>query len=405
MTKETTLPVQGKAIRFAPGRDNEPAASFWKIWAEGSEVYASSRGPGGSAKISVHASGQIHYRLEGKLKQDMAPLMQLGSGQWLHAFELRFLLSDSANLPFRERESLKNKSAHLLPVPGGFLLHANLIVGSMGTPYDSPLPAELLPAGQALWQTRLRDGRPAVLVARMLEMDTNNRDHIQHLRDELKPTVTFSAMPSGRKYVEVLHLHWSAEGGNVVLVVPMGDEAFRSDDVGSPQDASAETLAPRLFRFSCTRSSVQIVAPNGSPVAIIELDLADTALELAKGQPATFDLGVLSIRIEPRNLIPGSPFIASPCRLVCSPSIDAASPRTWEYMILPRFNGFELTSELRPLSVSLQNKNLSTALKQLGGREELLMTIPKVALALSATLDAPTASARVLGGFTLRDTR
>jgi hypothetical protein len=138
MKRVTTLPIEGKAIRFAPGRDNEPAASFWKIWAEGSEIYASSRSPNGLAKISVHASGQIHCRLERKLKHDMAPLMQLGSGPWLHAFELRFLLSDSAHSPFGERESLKNKSSYLLDVPGGFLLHANLIVGSMGTPYDSP---------------------------------------------------------------------------------------------------------------------------------------------------------------------------------------------------------------------------------------------------------------------------
>jgi len=256
MTKDATLPVQGKAIRFAPGCDNEPAASFWKIWAEGNEIYTSSRSPGGLAKISVHASGQIHYRLEGKLKQDLAPFMQLGSGPWLHAFELRFLLSDSVNLPFRERESLKNKSAYLLPVPNGFLLHANLIIGTNGTPYDSPLPAELLPAGQALWRTRLRDGGPAVLVARMLEMDSNNRDHIRRIREELKPTVTFSEMPSGRKYVEVFHIHWSSDGGNVVLVVPMGDEAFRSDVEGPPQEASAVALAPRSFRFSCARSSV-----------------------------------------------------------------------------------------------------------------------------------------------------
>jgi len=100
------------------------------------EIYASSRSPGGSPKISVHASGQIHFRLEGKLKQDLAPLMPLGSGPWLQAFELRFLLSELANAPFRERESLKNKSAFLIPVPSGFLLCANLILGRTGTPND-----------------------------------------------------------------------------------------------------------------------------------------------------------------------------------------------------------------------------------------------------------------------------
>jgi hypothetical protein len=237
----------------------------------------------------------------------------------------------------------------------------------------------------------------------MLEMDSNNRDHIKYVREKLKPTVTFSGK-SGRRYVEVLDIH-SESGVNVLLVVPMGDEAVRSNDEGPPQDTSAETLAPRSFLFSCARSSVEIAAPNGLSVAIIELDWVDTAIELVKGQPTTLDLGVLSIRIEPHNLIPGSPFLASPRKLVCRPGIDEASPRTWDYMVFSRFNGFELTSELRPLSVSLQNKNLSTALKQLGSREELLMTIPTAALALSATLAAPSASARVLGEFILRDIR
>jgi hypothetical protein len=118
-----------------------------------------------------------------------------------------------------------------------------------------------------------------------------------------------------------------------------------------------------------------------------------------------FDLGVLRIQIEPRNLILGSSFIASPCKLVCTPSIGGASPRAWEYTVFARFDGFQLTAELRQLSASLQNKNVSIPIKQLGSQEELVMTIPKVALSLSATLDVPTASARVLGGFTLRDTR
>lgn len=80
MNKKASLPVEGKAIRIAPGRSQEPAAQFWKIWSEGNEVYASARTPQGLAKISVHASGQIHYRLGPKLKKDLAPIMQLGRG-------------------------------------------------------------------------------------------------------------------------------------------------------------------------------------------------------------------------------------------------------------------------------------------------------------------------------------
>jgi hypothetical protein len=151
MNQPVGLPLESKAIRFAPSRNQEPSASFWKIWAEGSEVYASSRSPGGLIKISVHASGQIHQRLEGKLKQDLAPLMRLGTGPWFHAFELRFLLSDGALSPIGQRESLKkSKKAHLIRAPEGSVLHANLIIGSAGTPLDCPLPVEFT-GGQTVW--------------------------------------------------------------------------------------------------------------------------------------------------------------------------------------------------------------------------------------------------------------
>jgi hypothetical protein len=40
---------------------------------------------------------------------------------------------EGANVPLRERESLKNKSAHLIPVPKGFVLYVNFIVGAVGT--------------------------------------------------------------------------------------------------------------------------------------------------------------------------------------------------------------------------------------------------------------------------------
>ena len=38
----------------------------------------------------------------------------------------------------------------------------------------------------------LRDGRAAVLVARMLPLDTKNQDRIKYIREELKPTATFT---------------------------------------------------------------------------------------------------------------------------------------------------------------------------------------------------------------------
>ena len=354
MNTRRNLPVQGKQIRFAPGRNEEPAASFWKIWAEGNEVYALSRSMQ-TMKISVHESGQVHYRLRPKLKQDLAPITQVGTGPWFHAFELRFLLSDGTFSPLGQRESLKNKLGYLIRSPEGFVLYANLIIGSAATPLDYSLPVEFTPAGQTLWRTRLRDGRPAVLVARLLPLDDQNREHIRYLREELKPAATFSTMPT-RKYLELCHLHWSPEGGNVVLVVPMGEEAFRSQ-----QDfvqADMPPPAPRHFHcrgFPCT---VELTAPNGLRVAIIELGEVDKEVELIKGAPKTVELGLVTMRIEPSNLIAGSGFTAQPRIVAPSLTVGGVNPRNLQYTIEARFDGSCLSAEISATSTALQNRIL-----------------------------------------------
>jgi hypothetical protein len=126
MIKRVALPLEGKTIRFAPGPELEPAAWFWRVWTERNEIYALTRNSGGVAKLSVHASGQIHYRLGPKHKQDLTPMMQFASSPWLHAFEIRFLMSEGAGAPPKQRESLKNKSAYVIPVPSGKFLVVNL---------------------------------------------------------------------------------------------------------------------------------------------------------------------------------------------------------------------------------------------------------------------------------------
>jgi hypothetical protein len=208
------VPVEGKAIWFAPcGNNQEPSASIWKVWAQGSEVYASSRPPRTTAKISVHESGQIHYKLGKELKRGLAPLMQMGSGPWSHAFELRFLTSDVTFLPSEQRKSLKNKSASLISVPDGFFLCANLIIGSTGTPLDYGLPAELA-SGQTLWRTSLRNGRPAVLIVRGLKLDEQDRRIKEQYKLQSRDLQTFTSSAH-----EFYHLHSSSQVGNVILVM------------------------------------------------------------------------------------------------------------------------------------------------------------------------------------------
>jgi hypothetical protein len=396
--KPATLPVQGKAIRFAPGRNQEPAATFWRIWVEGSEIYAMTRNSMGVTKISVHASGQIHYRLGPKVKQDLAPLMQLGAGPWFHAVEIRFLLSEGAKSPTKQRESLKNKKAYLIPAPEGQILHANLIIGRPGMPLNTPLP-EQFGGAQALWQAVLSDGRLAVLVVRVLALDDVNREKIKFYREELKPTVSVRGN-SKDSYVELVHFFWSPEGGNVALVIPMGDEAVRNEDEDRVTDEE-----PRIFHYESPGATADVIAPDGKRVAILELEKVDKQIALVKNEPSSHELGEIKLQLDPSNLITGSKFMASPCKLVCVPSLSGANPRNWEYLILARFDGFALSADLRPISIGLRNKNFASRLPQLDDREEIVMVIPPEVAALRATLDAPTTSVKVLGRFTLRDGR
>lgn len=326
--------------------------------------------------------------------------MPLGSGPWQHAFELRYLLSEGALAPFGERESLKNKSAHLISVPDGFVLYANLVISPQGVPLNYPLPAELLPAGQPLWRTRLRDGRLALLMARILELDEQNRTHIQYVRKELKPTATFSGSAHGKRHMEVLTLNWSPDGGNAILVVPMGHEAFRPEREPS---SSEESRSPRSFKYECPRSEIELLAPDGRTAISICLDECQTSFELTKGEPAIVAIGRLTAQLKPSNLTSGSSFFAAPSKFACRPTVNGGSPRTWEYTVGARFDGFTMTIDIRQMSVSLQRKNLAAPFSQLKDSEELLMMVPNETLKLLVTPDAPDTSIELLGRFTLRN--
>jgi len=393
--------VERRLIRFAPSRNGEPASSIWKIWAEGSEVYALSRMLGGTLKISVHESGQIHLRQAAKQKQDLAPLMPLGSGPWLCAFELRFLLSNGARTPFRERESLKNKIAQLISVPDGYALFANLIIGPPGATLDVPLPVEFSPPGETLWRTRLRNGRIAALVGRMLALDEENRGHIRYLREDLKVTYN-AATKSERQYVEVHKIHWSA-GGNVVLIVPLGDEAIRSE-----RELAQSDILPgptRTFRYQNARSTVELTAPNQKNIAVIAIPEVDKQIELRKGESKAIELGLLTMKVDRHNLIPGGKFTVSPKTFSYNPNIDGASFPRWQNEIHARFDGYRLITAVSQTSGALQNKNLATPIDQLGDGEEILVVIPSGTIKVSATLDVPSTSTEFLGRFTWRDRR
>lgn len=95
----------GQAFRFAPARQGKPAAFFWRFWVQDNEVYGLTRSLGDSMKLSFHESGQIHIRQGKRDMNKLAPPLLMG--QWLHAIELRFLISPDALPPLKE--DLKNK--------------------------------------------------------------------------------------------------------------------------------------------------------------------------------------------------------------------------------------------------------------------------------------------------------
>lgn len=324
--------VKGKQIRFAPARDGKPASFIWKVWVQGSDVYAQCRRFGGSLKLSVHASGQIHLRQAPKQKQDLAPLMQLGSGPWLCGFELRFFLNDAALMPFRERESLKNQTALLITVPNEYALFVDLIISPPGSMRDMSLPVEFLPGGEALWCVQLGNGRVAALIGRILALDEENRGHIRSLREELKVTYNARKKSEG-PYVETHYLNWSA-GGNVIFIMPQGDEAIRSEQELVLEDGTPSPPS-RTFRYRSLRALVELIAPNQTTIAVIEIPEVDKQIDLRKGETKEVELGFLTMHLEKANLIEGSEFIVSPRKFSCDPNIDGAGLSPKESLPLP----------------------------------------------------------------------
>lgn len=201
-----------------------PAALMWKFWVAGNEVYATNRAGGHLVKISMHESGQIHMHLgKGKPKLLARPL-PMGSGAWLHGLEVRFLLSPGASRP--PPEDLKGKKAYLVDVPEGHYAILNVLIATEGSSELQIMPHELSGSAQPIWHARLRSGRSVVLVARVAELDEDNREAIRFVREELTPKANFASKPSSPPYVEIRNVHWSVHGGNVALIIPMGREGY-----------------------------------------------------------------------------------------------------------------------------------------------------------------------------------
>jgi hypothetical protein len=395
-------PSAAKAVRVGPGQHGKPAALFWKFWTEKSEIYATSRGGGHLTKISVHASGQVHMHIGPRNLQHMAPPMPMGSGQWLHAVEVRFLLGPGAFLPPAEMVKLKKKSkALLIEVPPEQVLVLNLLVGKAGEAPSASLP-DMLRGARPIWQTALQDGRAVVLVARVLAMDQQNAAAIKFIRSELNPKVNLAGKPTGQlPYIEIMHAFWSA-GGNVMLVIPMGAEGHRFDEDADADMESAASDA-RSITISCPDSSIPILAPDGVAVGTLAIVGATSEILLVKNKEVVGLFGTITLSIDPAKLRLGETFTRPRVGIVCIPTIGGARPRTWEYPINVSFDGEILTAEIGQQSAALRNSNLSTPLVGLEPSEELLVRAPVSEVSLRSSRTDPNSSAALGCGFRLRN--
>jgi hypothetical protein len=387
----------GEAFRVAPSQDGKPAAQFWKFWVTGSEIYATSRSGGNIAKISIHESGQIHMRFEGKDLQQLAPSMPLPNEQWLHAFELRFLLSADAYSP--PTEKLKNKRAFLIDVPSDSVLIMNLLIGASS---GIALPQDLFAGAEPVWQATLRNQRTAVLVVRVLEMDQQNRDEITFARQSLNPKANFSKPPVA-PYIEFRRVVWSEKGGNVVLVIPLGKEAVRVNNQASQKALPGADAVTRKVVISSPSVKFPIAAPNGALIGTLSIVGMRNELTLEKNVEVRGPLGAVTLTMNVSNLIVGQSFRTPPIRRSCIPSIDGAQPRSWEYSLFSYFDGARLRAEIRQMSTAFRNANVPEPMPSLCATEEIVMAVPADGLVLETQAAEPQSSTVLIGSFLLRN--
>jgi hypothetical protein len=88
---------------------------------------------------------------------------------------------------------------------------------------------------------------------------------------------------------------------------------------------------------------------------VLAFDEVDQLIGLLKDQPGMHGVGSLKMRLESRNLIAGSKFMASPHRLVSIPKIGGGSPRNWEYTVYAQFDGSAPSLVIQPIFETCQH--------------------------------------------------
>ncbi len=234
-------------------------------------------------------------------------------------------------------------------------------------------------------------------------MDEQNRKEIEFIRHELNPKISSSEPPTTSPYIEARRIVWSPEGGNVILVVPMGQEAIRVQAESPTHDVTNLIANSRTVAISSPSASIVVTAPNGAAIGTLTISGMKSKITLLKNMTARASLGVVTLNMNAKNLIFGEKFRRP--RILCSavPTFDGASPRNWEYSVYFSFDGVALKAEIRQLSCSIRSANVSVPTPNISASEEVLITAPANNLVIVATAESPQSTASLESTFLLRD--
>jgi len=225
MMKLVTSAPSTNSVRFALQGGTGQACHMWRVWAQGDEVYAVVR-RGKNHKLSVHSSGQVHLKLGGPANI-MARPTQMEASSWYHAFEWRFLTSlDSLTAPAEGVRKSKDMY-HLQPVPVGKGWRLHLLVTAL--PFDEAPDAPTIFKGiRPFWMWQLSSKRWASIMGGIVTLGKESIETRTHYRQLFAGKFTAILNPKVSPYVELHKIGQDQDSKNVLLIIPMGVEAYGS---------------------------------------------------------------------------------------------------------------------------------------------------------------------------------
>ena len=91
--------------------------------------------------------------------------------------------------------------------------------------------------GAPLKTLRLRSGKLLVVIGRVLPLEADDRERIAEVRNKLRVNFRERLPIASDAYAEASWQSFSADGGNVIQVIPVGQDSFAIDPAASPSAA------------------------------------------------------------------------------------------------------------------------------------------------------------------------